>query len=227
LVPLRVTKEWNGRPTDSTRFSVYARVIFPSLESSLLTGPTEIFFRKIRIRESPMDWTRQKTVYFCRFGVTIFLVCLSLSVSCGISRGQAAVETAGTTSVSATSATSAKQLGFPASTLPENANKSPHLVSSSGPPPEVTNRQALEMRAGQDSGKLLLRSVPTGGQVWIDGAYVGNAPLLLILAPGKYHVEMRGKRSERASRTIDLLPHETRDLSVPLVARYPTSITVR
>jgi PEGA domain len=173
-----------------------------------------------------MDWTRQKTVYFCRFGMTIFLVCLSLSVSCGVSRGQAAVETAGTTSVSATTASSAKQLGFPTISVPQNTNKSPHLATSAGPPPEVTNREALEQQAGQDAGKLLLRSVPSGGQVWINGAYVGNSPLLLILAPGKYQVEMRGKRSEQGKRTVDLLPRETREVSVPLAARYPTSVTV-
>jgi PEGA domain len=174
-----------------------------------------------------MDWTRQKSMYFCRLGWPIFLICLFLSVSCGVSKGQAAVETAGTTSVSATTATSAKQLGFPATNLPQNTNKSPHLANTQGPPPEVTNRQTLEQKAGPDAGKLLLRSVPTGSQIWIDGAYVGNSPMLLILAPGKYQVEMRGKRSERASRAVDLLPRETRELSVPLTARYPTSVSVR
>jgi hypothetical protein len=174
-----------------------------------------------------MDWTRQKTMYFCRLGLSIFLICLFLSLSCEVARSQAAVETAGTTAVSATTATSAKPLGFSAINLPQNTNNSPHLASTQGPPPEVTNRQALEQKAGPDGGKLLLRSVPTGSQIWINGAYVGNSPMLLILAPGKYQVEMRGKRSERASRTVDLLPRETRELSVPLAARYPTSISVR
>jgi hypothetical protein len=174
-----------------------------------------------------MDCARKESMYFCRFGLPIFLICLFLSVSCGICRAQAAVETAGTTAVSGTTATGAKQLGFPAITLPQNANKSPHLASSSGPPPEVTNRQALEQKAGQDAGKLLLRSVPSGGQIWINGVFVGNSPMLLILAPRKYQVEMRGKRSEQGSRTVDLLPRETREVSVPLVARYPTSVTIR
>jgi hypothetical protein len=173
-----------------------------------------------------MDWTRQKSMYFCRLGLPIFLTCLFLSVSCGVSKGQAAVETAGTTSVSATTATSAKQLGFSATNLPQNTNKSPHLASTQGPPPEVTNRQALEGKAGQDAGKLLLRSAPSGGQIWINGAYIGSSPMLLILAPGKYQVEMRGKRSEQGSRTVDLLPRETREVSVPLVARYPTSVSI-
>lgn len=174
-----------------------------------------------------MNWARLKRMYFCRIGLPIFLSCLFLSVCCGICRAQAVVETAGSTAVSATTATSAKQLGFPSTSLPQNANKSPHLASSSGPAPEVTNRQALEQKAGQDAGKLLLRSTPSGGQIWINNAFVGNSPMLLILAPGKYRVEMRGKRSEQGSRTVDLLPRETREVSVPLVARYPTSVTIR
>jgi PEGA domain len=184
-------------------------------------------FRKFLDRESSMDRTRQKRAHYCRLWPPIVLICLFLSITCATSRGQAAAETAGTTAVSATTATSARHLGFPATTLPENTNKSPHLASTSRPSPEITNRQALEQRAGQDAGKLLLRSTPNGGQVWIDGACVGNSPMLLILAPGKYQVEVRGKRLERATRTVDLLPHETREVSLTLAARYPTSVTVR
>jgi hypothetical protein len=158
----------------------------------------------------------------------VVLISLLLSVTCGSSRGQATAEVAGTTAVSATAGTGAKQLGFPATALPENKNKSPHLaIPAVSAAPEVVNRQALEQRAGQNAGKLLLRSVPTAAQVWIDGAYVGNAPMLLIVAPGKYRVEMRGQRSERAARAVDLLPHETREVVLPLAVRYPTRASVR
>jgi PEGA domain len=158
---------------------------------------------------------------------SLILSCLFLSVTCSVSRAQAVVEAAGATSVSATAAAGASQLGFSAPALPESKNKSPHLAVQSGPPPEVANRQALEQRAGKDAGKLLLRSVPSAAQVWIDGAFVGNTPMLLILAPGKYQVEVRGHRSERATRSVDLLPHETREVALTLAVRYPTRVTVR
>lgn len=174
-----------------------------------------------------MDRTRQNRAGGCRPWSQVVLLCLFLSVTCSTLRAQATAEVAGTTSVSATSATGAKQLGFSATALPEDKNKSPHLAVPSGPPPEVANRQALEQRAGQDAGKLLLRSAPTAAQVWIDGAFVGKTPMLLILAPGKYEVEVRGQRSERATRSVNLLPHETREVALTLAVRYPTRVTVR
>ena len=155
------------------------------------------------------------------------LSCLFLSATCSVARAQAVVEAAGATSVSATAAAGASQLGFSAPALPENKNKSPHMAVRSGPPPEVANRKALEERAGKDAGKVLLRSVPTGAQVWIDGAFVGSSPMLLILAPGKYQVELRGQRLERATRSVDLLPHETREVTLTLAVRYPTRATMR
>jgi hypothetical protein len=173
-----------------------------------------------------MQQTRQNGVLVCGSRSSFVLSCLFLSVTCGVSRAQAVVEAAGATSVSATAAAGASQLGFSAPALPENKNKSPHLAVQSGPPPEVTNRKALEERAGKDAGKVLLRSVPNGAQVWIDGAFVGSTPMLLILAPGKYQVELRGQRLERTTRSVDLLPHETREVTLTLAVRYPTRATM-
>lgn len=156
----------------------------------------------------------------------VLLISLLLPFSSPPVRGQAAAEAAGATSVSATSASGTKQLGFPSPTLPQARDKSPHLTVSLPPAPETANRQALEQRAGRDASKLLLRSAPAGAQVWIDGALVGNTPMLLIVAPGKYRVEMRGPRLEHAERAVALLPHETVELALPLVPRYPTRAVV-
>jgi hypothetical protein len=50
--------------------------------------------------------------------------------------------------------------------------------------------------------------------------------LLLIVAPGKYQVEFRGQRMEHAAHAVDLLPDETRTMSLTLSARYPTHASV-
>jgi hypothetical protein len=174
-----------------------------------------------------MDRTRQNRAYVrCSCSLTV-LSCLFLSVTCSNANAQATVEAAGGNSVSASSATGAKQLGPSSTALPESKNKSPHLALPSGPAPEVVNRKNLEERAGPNAGKVLLRSVPTAAQVWIDGAFVGSTPMLLMLAPGKYQVELRGQRLERAMRSVDLLPHETRELTFSLAARYPARATIR
>ena len=174
-----------------------------------------------------MQRSSQLRVCFCCGCYQIALFSLLLSISCVSSRGQAATEVAGTTSVSSSTATSAKQLGFSATDLPQNTNKTPHLAIPPGPAPEAVNRQALEHRAGPDAGKLLLRSVPSSAQVWIDGVAVGKTPMLLVLTPGRYEVELRGQRLERAKSSIDLLPHETREVALTLAAHYPTRATIR
>ncbi len=174
-----------------------------------------------------MNSLRPVTMRFYRCMQLLPLLFLFLCVRCGSAKAQSTVEAAGATSASAAAATKAKTLGWPSITLPEGKGKSPHLAASSGPPSDVANRRALETQAGQNAGKLLLRSVPSTAQVWIDGAFVGNSPMLLLLAPGKYRVELRGQRMEYAVRVVDLLPRETREITLTLAVRYPTRASVR
>jgi len=152
---------------------------------------------------------------------------LLFSMGCGVVSAQSTVEAAGATSVGAAATSSAKPPAWPSVTLPDNKGKSSHLAATSGPPADVANRQALEQRAGQNPSKLLIRSIPTAAQVWIDGNFVGNSPMLLVLAPGKYLLELRGQRMEHASQVVDLLPKETREVALKLAVRYPTRASVR
>lgn len=157
----------------------------------------------------------------------LLLLSLLFSLGCGLAVAQATVEAAGATSVVGSAVAKATPPGWSAVNFPDNKGKSQHLPASSGTPSDVANRQALEQRAGKNPSKLLIRSTPTPAQVWIDGAFVGNSPMLLILAPGKYQVELRGPRMEYGSRAVDLLPRETREVAVTLAVRYPTRASVR
>ena len=143
------------------------------------------------------------------------------------SRGQAAAETAATTSVAATAASQAKPPAFSTTPATGNAAAPGHVPLPSGPPPDVVNRRNLEQHAGRDAAKLLVRCDPRNSQVWINGAFVGTSPMLLILAPGKYQLEFRGPRQELATRTVDLLPHETREIAPTLTAHFPTKVIIR
>ena len=142
-------------------------------------------------------------------------------------RGQAVAEAAGATSVSAGGGSSIKPVTMPKfpATGTGISSSSPHLIASAGPPPEETNRKSLEGSAGKDAGKLLLRATPVEAQVWVDGKIVGKTPLLLVLAPGNYQVEMRGSRGQTGRRSVDLLPRETRELAVKLDQLYPARVT--
>ena len=161
----------------------------------------------------------------CRCAVRSILFTVALALAALGSKAQAVAETAGTTATAGTVASSAKQLGFPSASNAKDGF--PHLAATSGPPPEVVNRQLLEQKAGTDAAKLMLRTVPTGAQIWIDGMFVGNAPMLLIVPPGKYKIEARGQRSEHMQSSVALLPHETRKEVLTLTARYPMRVSVR
>jgi hypothetical protein len=89
---------------------------------------------------------------------------------------------------------------------------------------DETNRRALEQRAGKDAAKLLLQSVPSEALIFIDGALVGRTPMLLIVPPGNYKVEMRGQREEFGERLVDVSPNETQQFVLTLASRYPASI---
>ena len=165
-----------------------------------------------------------------------FATFLSLSFALANSTSaQAVAETAATTSVSASvaaaGAANAKAIGsvkFPSAGAAGSASGgsgvSPHLVASSGPPPEETNRKALEATAGKDAGKLLLRATPVEAQIWVNGKIVGKTPMLMVLAPGKYQIEMRGSRGQTGKSSVALLPRETRELAVKLDSLYPARV---
>ena len=138
-------------------------------------------------------------------------------------RAQAIAEAAGATSVSATATAAAKPIVIPK--LPgATASGSQHLIASAGPPPQETNVRDFQAKAGKDAGKLLLRATPVATQIWVNGKIVGKTPLLLVLAPGKYDVEMRGARGESGKTTVDLLPRETREVELKMHSLYPARV---
>jgi hypothetical protein len=62
--------------------------------------------------------------------------------------------------------------------------------------------------------------------IWIDGKRVGKVPMLLIVPPGKYLIELVGPHAERTSCAVALLPRETRELTLKLLTRYPARVTM-
>ena len=163
----------------------------------------------------------------CHRITLLLLFVVSCVLSIPSARGQAAAEAAGATSVAGSAASQAKPPAFSITPAGDSQGKPGHLPLPVGPPPEVINRRNLEQHAGRDAAKLLLRSNPARSQVWINSAFVGSTPMLLVLAPGKYHLELRGPRQEFASSSVDLLPRETRELAPTLTAHYPTRVIIR
>lgn len=150
---------------------------------------------------------------------------------------QDTVEYAGASASSAAKVSSmSKVLKRPDALLPKPGNApsstpakgaSSYLTIPSGPPADFVNRQALEKKSGKDAAKMLLRSTPSGARVWVNGAFVGQTPLLLIVPPGKYHVKMADDRLDTKEQDLAVLPHETHEFLLRLVVRYPTSVSIR
>jgi hypothetical protein len=101
------------------------------------------------------------------------------------------------------------------------------LLVHPGPSPEATNRLALSEHAGADASKLLVRATLPESSIWINGNPVGKVPMLLVVPPGKYELELVGPHAERTRMEVALLPHETRELILKLAPRYPKEVTMR
>lgn len=145
---------------------------------------------------------------------------------------QTAAETAGATAVSSGVAANAKSVQMPqiptgsAGGAPSPGGPTAAYIMTRATSAATVdgNRRALEAKAGPDAARLLVRSTPSSAQMWINGQPVGNTPLLLIIPPGKYRIELRGNRQETGSKDLALLPKETREVSVKLELHYPTRV---
>ncbi len=154
---------------------------------------------------------------------TLLAACLVLA---SFAHAQAVAEAAGATSVSSSVASSAPRTTMP-KIAPSAATQTSHILSSTLASSVEANRKALESKAGKDGARLLVRSVPSSAQVWVNGQPVGSTPMLLIIPAGKYKVEMRGARDENAQQELAVLPKETQEIVLKLKPHYPSRYAVR
>ena len=155
------------------------------------------------------------------------VVVLGLFVTCAYaSCAQDLAEAAAMNSNSGITMQSSKTLA-PTLASPAKPSPSPHLLVRTGPPPSETNRKDFEDNAGDNAGKLLLRSFPSGAEIFINDLLVGQTPMLLVISPGKYKVTMRGPRDETGHASVGVLPKETQKVVINLTQRYPARVSTR
>ena len=157
---------------------------------------------------------------FCKILALLGLVGLGAHSA----QAQATVEAGMLSSNSGVAAQSMKPPSLAMAGSPQST--SPHLMAPTGPPPDEVNRRDFEDNAGERAGKLLLRSVPNGAEIFINDLLVGRTPLLMVIAPGKYKIEMRGPRQELGHSTVGVMPKQTQTVVINLNQRYPTSIAI-
>jgi hypothetical protein len=140
-------------------------------------------------------------------------------------QAQTMTEPGATSSSSSIATQGAKAPSLPMPS-PEKQSSSPHLLARNGPPPKDLNRKEFEDNAGEKGGKLLLRSVPSGADIFINGLIVGQTPLLMVIEPGKYKIDMRGTRDDWGHASVGLMPKETQTVVIHLSERYPAGISI-
>ncbi|HEV2387846.1 MAG TPA: PEGA domain-containing protein [Candidatus Acidoferrales bacterium] len=160
-----------------------------------------------------------------RWGVPVLgVVTLWLIPWAADARAQAAAEYAGATGVSASTVASKPQVFNPGGAL--QPNMSLFLAKPAGPPPEVANRKWFEQQAGKDGGRLSIDATPAHASVWIDGKYVGRAPVSVSLPPGKHQVSLLGPRQENTRRDVEITAGQDQKLTIELKETYPTAVSI-
>lgn len=149
--------------------------------------------------------------------------------------GQAAVEYGVMTGNSAGVAASGKALvPFPSITLPGSpASAAPGAASSSAGVPAgtaeaaaTTNKTFFQTHAGPDAAHVAVHTVPDHAQAWIDGKFVGPAPLDLKLAPGHHQLLVRAPNMQESMREFDLTAKQTQSIDLPLKSSYQNQVVI-
>jgi hypothetical protein len=61
--------------------------------------------------------------------------------------------------------------------------------------------------------------VPSGADIFINDLLVGRTPLLMVITPGPYKIEMRGARDDSGHANVGVMPKATRTLEIDLKQR--------
>ncbi len=144
--------------------------------------------------------------------------------------GQAAGEYGGGAGVSATTTSSVSRLGGAINGAMNGASRSISLANPSGlasaPVTEKANREWFAKQAGKTGAQLTVDASPAKSEVWIDGKYVGAAPLTLTLPAGKHDLSLLGPHEQHAERKVEISSGKNQRLAIPLVPVYPAAVTI-
>ena len=171
------------------------------------------------------------TLKILRYSAALFVfatlgtshICAQGIVEYGVITGTAAGATA-----------SAKPLiPFPNVGIPGNpAAASPAVSGSAGAAamtPEAAakaNLQFFQAHAGPTAAEIAVRTVPDHASTWIDGKFVGPAPLTLKLAPGHHQILVRAIAMREYTQEFDLAAKQTQSIDVALKASVQNQVVI-
>ena len=130
-------------------------------------------------------------------------------------------------------ASSKPLIPFPNIAIP--GSPAPAAPAGSGPAgavamtPEAAakaNVQFFQAHAGATAAEIAVRTVPDHASTWIDGKFVGPAPLTLKLAPGHHQILVRAVAMREYTQEFDLAAKQTQSIDVALKASVQNQVVI-
>jgi hypothetical protein len=149
-------------------------------------------------------------------------------------RAQAIVEHGVMTGSEVGAAVSAKpliptpNLGLPLSPSPA-APAVTGLAGAAAMTPEAAakaNLQFFQANAGPTAAEIAVRTIPNHASTWIDGKFVGPAPLTLKIAPGHHQILVRAVAMHEYTQEFDLAAKQTQSIDVALKTSVQNQVVI-
>jgi PEGA domain len=118
--------------------------------------------------------------------------------------------------------------GSPAATAPAAAAVSSPAGAAAMTPEAAAkaNLQFFQAHAGPTAAEIAVRTVPDHASTWIDGKFVGPAPLTLKLAPGHHQILVRAIAMHEYTQEFDLAAKQSQSIDVALKSSVQNQVVI-
>ncbi|HTC64492.1 MAG TPA: PEGA domain-containing protein [Candidatus Saccharimonadales bacterium] len=171
------------------------------------------------------------TLNILRYCVALFVF---VTLGTASTSAQGIVEYGVITGTAAGAAASAKPLiPFPSIPIPGSPAAAAPAVSGTAGAAAMTpeaaakaNVQFFQAHAGPTAAEIVVRTVPDHASTWIDGKFVGPAPLNLKLAPGHHQILVRAISMHEYAQEFDLAAKQTQSIDVALKISVQNQVVI-
>lgn len=115
--------------------------------------------------------------------------------------------------------------GSPSAAGPAVSN-APGTASMTPTAAAKANLQFFQTHAGPTAAEIAVRTVPDHASTWIDGKFVGPAPLTLKLAPGHHQILVRSIAMREYMQEFELAAKQTQSIDVALKPSVQNQVVI-
>jgi PEGA domain len=175
------------------------------------------------------------TLRILRYSAALFIFAILGTASV---HAQGIVEYGVITGTAAGAAASAKPLipfpnlgnpGNPAAPAPAPGPAVTGAPGAASMTPEAAakaNLQFFQAHAGPTAAEIAVRTVPDHASTWVDGRFVGSAPVTLKLAPGHHQILVRALAMREYTQEFDLAAKQSQPINVALKSSVQNQVVI-